>query len=72
MCSISSEGKINTVQNKVILAIVILSLIIGSATLTRGHEWGDDFASYIMQAKRILNAKSQEFVEHNAFTIFES
>jgi 4-amino-4-deoxy-L-arabinose transferase-like glycosyltransferase len=60
------------VQNKLVFGIVILSLILGSATLTRGHEWGDDFASYIMQAKSILNGKSQEFVEHNAFTIFKS
>ena len=59
-------------QNKLVFGIVILSLILGSATLTRGHEWGDDFASYIMQAKSILNGKSQEFVEHNAFTIFKS
>src|SRR4029078_435394 len=48
------------------------SLIIGAATLTRGHEWGDDFASYIMQAKSILNGTAHEFVEHNSFTIFES
>ena len=59
-------------QNKLIYAIVALSLILGSSRLTRGHEWGDDFASYIMQAKSILDGKTQEFVEHNAFTIFES
>jgi len=60
------------VQNKLIFGIIILSLMIGSGALTRGHEWGDDFASYIMQAKSILEGKTQEFVEHNAFTIFES
>jgi hypothetical protein len=60
------------VQNKLIFGIVILALILGSSRLTRGHEWGDDFASYIMQAKSILNGKTQEFVEHNAFTIFQS
>jgi dolichyl-phosphate-mannose-protein mannosyltransferase len=59
-------------RNNLLLGIVILSLILGSSTLTRGHEWGDDFASYVMQAKSILNGKTQEFVEHNAFTIFES
>jgi len=52
--------------------IISASLIIGAATLTRGHEWGDDFASYIMQAKSILNGTAHEFVEHNSFTIFES
>ena len=59
-------------RNNLVLGIVILSLILGSSTLTRGHEWGDDFASYIMQAKSILNGKTEEFVEHNTFTIFES
>ncbi len=60
------------VQNKIIFAILLLSLIIGACTLTRGHEWGDDFASYIMQAKSILEGQTQEFVEHNSFTVFES
>src|SRR5688500_841969 len=59
-------------RNTLILAIVILSLILGSSILTRGHEWGDDFASYVMQAESILNGKAQEFVEQNAFTISES
>jgi len=47
-------------------------LILGSSRLTRGHEWGDDFASYIMQAKSILDGETQEFVQHNTFTIFQS
>lgn len=58
--------------NKLLLLIVVLSLILASSTFTRGHYWGDDFASYIMQAKSILNGTTQEFVEHNSFTIFES
>jgi len=40
--------------------------------LTRGHEWGDDFASYILQAKSILDVQTQEFVDHNSITILES
>ena len=59
-------------QNPVLVIIILLSLAIGSATLTRGHEWGDDFASYIMQAQSILNGKTDEFVERNTFTIFGS
>lgn len=55
-----------------IVVVIIVSFILGASTLTRGHEWGDDFASYIMQAKSILNGKTREFVEHNSFTIFES
>jgi len=40
--------------------------------LTRGHIWGDDFASYIMQADSIVNGTMDKFVQHNTFTIFES
>lgn len=52
--------------------IIGVSLLLAASTLTRGHVWGDDFASYIMQAGSILNGTTDEFVEHNAFTIFES
>ena len=55
-----------------LVVIILLSLAISSSTLTRGHEWGDDFASYIMQAKSILNGNPSEFIERNTFTIFES
>jgi len=52
--------------------VVVISLIIGAGTLRRGHEWGDDFASYIMQAKSVVDGTTSEFVEHNSFTIFQS
>lgn len=52
--------------------ILLISLVLGASILTRGHEWGDDFASYIMQAQSILNGSTDEFIEHNTFTIFES
>jgi len=62
----------SAVRNPFFVIIVLLTLLIGSSTLTRGHEWGDDFASYIMQAQSILNGRTHEFVEHNTFTIYES
>ncbi|MEO8354928.1 MAG: glycosyltransferase family 39 protein [Chloroflexota bacterium] len=55
-----------------LLILIILNLVIGASTLTRGHEWGDDFASYIMQAGSILSGTTHEFVEHNSFTIYKS
>ena len=54
------------------LVIILISFAIGAATLTRGHEWGDDFASYIMQAESILSGDMNKFVERNTFTIFQS
>ena len=58
--------------NSIFIAILLVSLLVGSSTLTRGHEWGDDFASYIMQAQSILAGDMAAFVEHNSFTIFQS
>src|SRR5215211_5652753 len=59
-------------QNRLVFIVVVISLIIGAGTLRRGHEWGDDFASYIMQAKSVVDGTTSEFVEHNSFTIFQS
>ena len=61
-----------TLRDPFLILILFLSLVIGSSSLTRGHDWGDDFASYIMQGQSILSGETDEFVEHNAFTIFES
>jgi 4-amino-4-deoxy-L-arabinose transferase-like glycosyltransferase len=59
-------------RDPLLFIILLASLLLGASVLTRGHEWGDDFASYIMQAQSILNGNMDEFVEHNAFTVFES
>jgi 4-amino-4-deoxy-L-arabinose transferase-like glycosyltransferase len=59
-------------HNRLLLIILIISLIIGASTLTRGQDWGDDFASYIMQAESIWKGTTHEFVEQNSFTIFQS
>jgi hypothetical protein len=60
------------VRKASIFVIILVSITLGAASLTRGHEWGDDFASYIMQAESIMDGNTREFVEHNTFTIFES
>ena len=59
-------------RNPILIIIIVVSIVIGSSQLTRGHEWGDDFAAYIMQAKSILNGDMQIFVEHNSITIHQS
>lgn len=55
-----------------LIFIVLLSLVLGASVLTRGQEWGDDWASYVMQAQSILHGDMEGFVERNSFTIFES
>lgn len=52
--------------------IVLLSSTISFCLLTRGNSWLDDFASYLMQTKSILDGSMGEFVRRNAFTIITS
>ncbi|HSL44275.1 MAG TPA: hypothetical protein VK897_12635 [Anaerolineales bacterium] len=52
--------------------LILISLILGAATLRRGHEWGDDFAWYIMQAKSVVDTEMDEFMEQSVFTNTQS
>ena len=53
-----------------ILAVILgLSAVLGLLLLTKGQDWGDDFAAYIMQAQSIVKGNEQSFIERNAFTI---
>jgi 4-amino-4-deoxy-L-arabinose transferase-like glycosyltransferase len=54
------------------LIILFVSLLLAFASFTRGQIWGDDFASYVMQADSILHGTTSQFVERNSFTIFDS
>lgn len=53
-----------------LLMIVASALVFG--TLTNGHDWGDDFAAYIMQAKSIATHSTHDFMDANRFTIDRS
>ena len=59
-------------RNKILFVILLISFIIGACTLRRGHEWGDDFAWYILQAQSILKGTTAEFLQTSAFTNNES
>lgn len=52
--------------------IILAAASLGFSMLTRGHPWWDDFASYVMQARAILNGDMDEFIIHNAFTVQNS
>jgi len=54
------------------LGIVLLSLALAFALLTKDHEWGDDWAAYLMQSIAITKGATQEFLVHNTFTMRES
>ena len=53
------------------LFVIILGItaIILFCTLTNGHDWGDDFSSYIMQAKSITEFSPHSFIEINHFSV---
>jgi hypothetical protein len=61
-----------------LLARVPLAVLLGLAGfsiwggVTRGHNWGDDFAQYIMQAKSIVEGRPQAFIDANRFTVEQS
>ena len=62
--------KINTTALFVILlGITTITLF---CTLTNGHNWGDDFSSYIMQAKSIAELNPRGFIAANRFTVENS
>jgi hypothetical protein len=55
-------------RNTLLAILIITSLVIGACTLTRGHQWGDDFAWYIVQAKSIWTGSTAQFMAESAFT----
>src|SRR5574339_1284426 len=59
-------------RQKVLVGLILLSLIIGACTLRRGHDWGDDWAWYVLQAQSLLNGSIDQFLETSAFTNNES
>lgn len=54
------------------LAIILISILLAFALLTHDHDWGDDWASYIMQAVAITQGKTHDFLARNAFTMRQS
>lgn len=63
---IKSEGKVIRVQRLkkrdaiAALALILLVLVLGAGLLDRGHEWGDDFAAYMLQARAMANGTMEE------------
>ena len=53
-------------------AVILLSALMGAALLNTGQDWGDDFASYVMQAQSIVHGSPSQFMQANAFTIKQS
>ncbi|PKN36768.1 MAG: hypothetical protein CVU62_13640 [Deltaproteobacteria bacterium HGW-Deltaproteobacteria-2] len=57
-----------------VLFFILLGLtaVIIFCTVTNGHNWGDDFAGYILQAKSITQLDPRGFIDANSFTVKNS
>jgi hypothetical protein len=53
----------------IVLLIVFLSGFLAWMSLIPGHDWGGDFAAYILQAQDLVNGRPQRFVADNSFTV---
>ena len=56
----------------VLVILLVFTTLLAWYGLTKGHNWGDDFAAYIMQAESVLRGTPSEFVAINRFTIEKS
>ena len=56
-----------------LIALLLLSALLGFGILTSGHNWAySDFSAYIMQAQSILDGDLAGFITHNSITVLES
>lgn len=51
----------HTLLHKILFLAIIISLAFSLLTFTKTHNWGDDFAQYILQSKSILEDDLKEF-----------
>jgi hypothetical protein len=69
----SNECEMRKINSSVLFVIILgITTIILFCTLTNGHNWGDDFSAYIMQAKSITELNPRSFIEANRFTVENS
>lgn len=60
------------IEKIILIFLVISSSLLSWARLRNGHHWGDDFASYVMQAQSILEHNPGGFIEENRLTVEQS
>lgn len=60
--------------NYTVLFFILLGIttLIIFCTLTNGHNWGDDFAGYILQAKSIIELNPRSIIEANTLMMGNS
>ena len=63
----------NIIYNKYTFAVLSLAYCIFLVnTITEFHNWGDDYAGYLLQSYAVLNYSPMDFIELNSLTINSS
>lgn len=52
-----------------IIIIIVIFVFVAWLSLTPTHNWGGDFAAYIMQAQSLVKGTPGEFISSNTFTV---
>ena len=55
-----------------VIILVATSLLVNIMSIKEGHQWGDDFAQYLAQARAISNGEIRQFVEDNTYIVLNS
>ncbi len=59
-------------KRKWILLLLTFAFIGGVLVMTKGHEWGDDFALYLSQAFALIKGNTQELAQYNTWSMQHS
>jgi hypothetical protein len=62
----------NLNQNKYLILVLILQLILGIKVIDHGHNWGGDFALYVDESRAIVDGRFWDFYQQNLFTVHNS
>ena len=54
------------------IVLILLASLMHLLSLSEMHDWGGDFAQYLMQAKSLVEDTTLDFIALNAYTINES
>jgi hypothetical protein len=64
--------KLLNYRDFIFLAILIAATLLMLASLTPFHNWGDDFAAYILQSQSLISGSIEKLITQNKFTMQNS
>lgn len=65
-CLMPADGGLGRRDMLTALLVFALVLVLGLGILNQGHEWGDDFAGYILQAQALVHGDVEEMAQRMA------